>query len=139
MWNDNHLRSPNRPSFSLVQHPQISRGYAKGWFALPQFDRILLHGKECYSHCSEPPRASAPVGGYFKGKAVLVLRCSQSYFHASFIPTGSALQDYFGTRRVNKALPVSAVSGKPVKQKVFSPAYLLSQISVETRNQVSVV
>lgn len=119
MWNDNHLHSPNRPSISLVQHPIISRDYAKGWFALVQFGQILLHGKECYSHCSEPPRSSASVGGCFKGKAVLILRCSQSYFHAGFISTGSALQDYIGTRYMNKAFAVSVVSGKPVKQKYF--------------------
>lgn len=60
------------------------------------------------------------VGGYFKGKAVLFLRCSQFYFHAGFILTGSASQEHFGTRRTNKALPVSVVDGKPVKQKHFS-------------------
>lgn len=59
------------------------------------------------------------AGGYFKRKAGLFLRCSQSYFHTGFISTGSASQDQFGTRHMNKALPVSVVDGKLVKQTHF--------------------
>lgn len=99
--------------------PKNLMGLCEGSFALAQFGQILLHGKECYSHCCELLRSSASVGGYFKGKAIPFLRCSQSYFHTGFIPTGSASQEHFGTRQMNRALPVSVVDGKPVNQKHF--------------------
>lgn len=119
MWKDSHLCLPKRPNSSLFQHPLISWGYAKGCFILAKLGQILLHGKEWY--CCELLRSSASVGSYFKRKAVLVLRCSQSYFHAGFTPTGSVSQDHSGMRHMNKALPVSVVDGKPVKQKHFLP------------------
>lgn len=111
-WKDNHLHLPNRPNSSPAQHPWILRRYTKGWFALAHLTQIPLCGKGGCSHCCEILRSSAS----FKRKAGLVLRCSQSYFHTGFISTGSASQDQFGTRYMNKELPVSVVDGKLVKQ-----------------------
>lgn len=118
VWKDNPLLLPDTPRSLLVQHLMgLMEMRGKGWFALAQFHQILLCGEECCPRCCEPLGSSASVGDYFKGWVCSVFKMFSC----------------------NKTLLLSVVDGKPGKQKHFLPAHLLSQISMKSRNQISLV